>query len=105
MLAALDNNNNTGREQYRTLSATEKGLKVKSHFRIAYRKSSKKMIARKFYTRKEYHYLKIMMDEARKNAAVGLRNTCPTKRKIMAPSTRDSRNDLIAKCQKFSRFK
>ena len=27
MLAALDNNNNTGREQYRTLSATEKRTK------------------------------------------------------------------------------
>ena len=36
-------------------------LTIKHHFRVAYRKPSKKIIARKFYEPKQYMYLRDMM--------------------------------------------
>lgn len=107
MLAALDNNHNTGRGQKRTILRSNKGrITVKNHFRIAYRKPMKKFIARKLYERKQYLYLKDMMHEARLRAENGCAyKLIPTKRKHMAPTERDSRNDLISRSIKYGRFK
>ena len=104
MLAVLDNNNNTNREHMKTVSRTKRGIKVKSHYRIAYRKSSKKFIARKFYEKKKYEYLKEMMFEISERALAGNKCIDSTKRKRMAPTDRN-RRELIEKSLKYSRFK
>ena len=107
MLAALDNNMNTGRKQKTTVikNKTGIGLKIKHHFRIAYRKPNKKIIARKFYDHKEYNYLKVMMETAREYAAAGKGNREATKRKVMAPTERVPRSETIENSVKYSRFK
>ena len=107
MLAALDNNFNVGREQKRTIMKKKSGLGmvVKHHFRIAYRKPNKKIIARKFYAKKSYDYLKDMMKESKKRAHLGIVNQDPTKRKVMAPIERAPRKELIENSVKFARFK
>ena len=104
MLAALDNNMNVGRDQKTTINVTKKSIKLKKHFKITYRKPSRKFIARKFYDKKQYDYLKTMMEEVRKITAQGTKNILMPKRKIMAPVERDSRRNLIEKCVKYSRF-
>ena len=106
MLACLDNNKNTGREQKKTVTRSS-GLKmsVKNHFRIAYLKPTKKFIARKFYEKKSYKYLKVMLDCARNNAAAKIKNKEKTKRKHMAPEERQTRESLITQCTKYKRFK
>ena len=64
MLAALDNNYNTGRDQKKMITPG-KGLKlsVRNYYRVAYRKPTKKFIARKFYNKKDYLYLRTMLAE------------------------------------------
>ena len=107
MLAALDNNFNTGRAQKKTISK-KSNLKVtvKNHFRIAYRKPSKKFIARKFYEKKKYDYLREMLEEVRQRSITGVRNLNPTKVKRMAPTVREkSREEMITNCVKYKRFK
>ena len=108
MLAALDNNNNAGRKQKMTIMTSKKslGFTVKKHYRVAYRKPSKKFIARKLYEKKTYGFMKEIMSEARRKAELGIKNNAATKRKCMAPSdSRPSRKELIEKQAKYSRFK
>ena len=104
MLACLENNYNCKRPQKVTIKKTANGrLKLRSQFRIAYRKPKKNFIARKFYKPKEYHYMIDMKEEVRRNEAENLRSTEPPKRKRMAPKERN-RNDLIKRSLKYSRF-
>ena len=106
LLAALDNNKNTGREQKRSIIHSENGaIKIKSHFRVAYRKPMKKFIARKFYEKKDYVYLKEMMQKVRAKSAVEKPTKRASKRKIMAPKERDSRREMINRSITFCRFK
>ena len=105
MLSALDNNFNVGRDQKTTIVVSRKSIKVKKHFKIAYRKPSHKFIARKFYNKKEYGYLKNMIEECRKITQQGAKSLRKCKRKVIAPVERDSRNEYIEKCVKYSRFK
>jgi len=103
ILAALDNNENTERKQKTTITRKKGGLTVRKHFTVAYRKPMHKFIARKFYDKKKYDYLKDMLKESRRRGMIGEKIMLPTKRKLIAPRERD-RNDLIAKSLKFSRF-
>ena len=103
MLAALDNNKNVGRSQKTIITVSRKSIKLKKHFKIAYRKPSHKFVARKFYEKKEYGYLKDMMEATRNTTAKEI-NPRKSKRKVMAPVERESRKDLIEKCVKYSRF-
>ena len=107
MLAALDNNFNAGRQQKQTVTRANKtsGLKIKSHFRIAYRKPSKKFIARKFYEKKTYSYMKNIMEKAVTRAVENNKCMVPTKRKVMAPDERLTRAELIVNSLKHARFK
>ena len=84
MLAALDNNFNVGRDQKTTIVVSRKSRKVKKHFKIAYCKRSHKFIVRKFYNKKEYSYLKNMIEECRKITQQGPKSLRKCKRKIMA---------------------
>ena len=108
LLAALDNNKNCGRKQKQTITPRERGigLKIKRHYRVAYRKPSKKHIARKFYDAKTYYYMQDIMQRVREKAASGQKRLSPTKRKTMAPppTERLSRSELIGNCIKYARF-
>ena len=105
MLAGLNNNFNVGRDQKTTIVVSIKSIKVKKDFKIAYRKPSHKFIARKFYNKKEYSYLKNTIEESRKITQQGAKNLRKCKRKIMAPIEQDSRKELIEKCVKYYRLK
>ena len=106
MLAVLDNNNNSGRDQKKTVTKKDSmRMSVKSHYRIAYRKPSKKFIARKFYTEKSYGYLRRMLESVQERASSGMKCDRPTKTKNMAPKERRSRLELIADSTKYKRFK
>ena len=108
MLTALDNNYNASRQQKVTLLPTSKpnSLKIKRHFRMAYRKPSHKFIARKVYEKKNYEFKKEIMARSRERASLGLKNVAPKKRKCMSASIeRPSRSDLIEQHTKYSRFK
>ena len=65
MLSAMDNNFNSGRSQKKDRDKKKSGLAltIKHHFRVAYRKPSKKIIARKFYEPKQYMYLRDLMEK------------------------------------------
>ena len=105
MLACLENNKNCKRSQKVTLQRSEEGqIKIKSHFRIAYRKPKKQFIARKFYNPKEYMYMLEMRNHIRRREANNIKCTDPTIRKRMAPTERN-RKDLIRKSLKYSRFR
>ena len=104
MLAALDNNYNTGRSQKKSTKTTGLRLSVKNHYRIAYRKPSKKYIARKFYEKKSYIYLRNMLSEIRRRSFAGIRSLEKAKRKVMAPQQYD-RKQLITDSVKYKRFK
>jgi len=108
ILAALDNNMNVGRVQKKK-TITQKGqtkIKIKNHYRIAYRKPSKKFVARKVYNKKSYQYLREMFSEFRRNALVGFRSSTPSKKKRMAPAVRNrSRDEIIEDSLKYKRFK
>jgi len=100
MLACLENNFNTNRGQKTTLRRDATGtVKIKSHFRVAYRKPKKQFIARKFYNPKKYEYMKEMKEEARKNARIMNKFSEKSKLKRMAPVERN-RNELISKSLK-----
>ena len=104
MLACLENNNNCMRPQKVTLKKSANGrLRLKSQFRIAYRKPKKSFIARKFYEPKKYGYIIDMKDKVRRYEADNIRSTEPSKTKRMAPKERN-RNNLIRKSLKYSRF-
>ena len=107
MLAALDNNMNTGREQKKTITKhSNTSISIKNHFRIAYRKPTKKFVARKFYNKKSYNYLRDMLESVRQNSNMGQRSSTPTKFKRMAPVTRErTRTEIIEDCVKYKRFK
>ena len=73
MLAALDNNYNVGRSQKISIIQSKKKFNVtlKKHFHVAYRKPSKKFIARKVYAKISYQYKKDMMELMRIKAQIG----------------------------------
>ena len=106
MLAALDNKFNACRSQKHSVELVEKGLgvKIKRHFRVAYRKPNKKFIARKSYEEKSYYYLLELMDDIRRRAASGEKDLSETKRVCMAPKKRLSKEEMVQNCMKFSRF-
>lgn len=108
MLAALDNNKNCGRQQKKTVAKKSSGLNltVKCHYRVNWRKPTKKFRARKVYEKKTYGYMLEMMESVRQRASTGKagRSSSPIKRKIMAPSERPERTELIEKLKKYSRF-
>lgn len=107
MLAALDNNFNTERKQkVSKVTSSILSLKVRKHFRVAYRKPSKKFIARKVYEKKSYQFKKDIMTRTMEKAAAGLECLAATKRKTMAPmQDRPSKSFLIEQYAKHSRFK
>ena len=94
-LAALDNNFNSVRE----LDTTQSG---KYKFTIAWRKPTKKFIARKVYKKKRYDYLKVMMTSAYKRAELGKRYK--SLKRNMAPTEREARKIIIERAKKLSRF-
>lgn len=105
-LAVLDNNNNTGRIQKRTIASSSKlRLSIKNHYRVAYRKPSKKFIARVCYERKRYNYLREMLKEVQERGIQGVKSTVPTKKKVMAPLDRKNKFEMIQDCVKYKRFK
>ena len=77
MLAALDNNYNAQREQ-----ATS--LKDKKRYKIAYRKVTKKFVARKVLVKKNYSYMQDMLKSSLKRADMGKKRSKPTKRAFMS---------------------
>ena len=99
-LAALDNNFNSERRQALIQSGGEVG---KLRYKIAWRKPTKKLIARKVYAKKRYDYLKIMMTGTYKRAQKGERHR--SRKRVMAPAERPCREDIIEKTKKLSRFK
>jgi len=106
MLAALENNHNTGRKQkvtQRKVAASKTVLK--SHYRIAYRKPKKKFIARKYYEPKSYNYFFNMKANVQQNVINNKRCLKPSTRKRMAPNEREERGTMIRKSLKYSRFK
>lgn len=105
MLAALDNNKNCERRQKQTVtSKTNTKLTFKSHFRVAWRKPSKKFIARKLYDPKNYEYMLDMMQRVKDRAASRKLSKSPTKKRCMAPTNRQSKKELIEKATKYTRF-
>lgn len=94
-LAALDNNFNSGRSQATDLAGN-------ARFKIAWRKSTKKLVARKIYAKKRYDYLKVMLSSVYKRAE--RRKRGKSRKRVMAPKDRDDRDDIIARGKKMSRF-
>ena len=108
LLSALDNNYNAGRQQKVTILPGSKpnSIKIKRHFHVAYRKASKKFIARKAYERKNYSFKKEIMSRSRERASLGLKNLVHKKRKCMSALIEcPSRSDLIERATKFCHFK
>ncbi|XP_057311946.1 uncharacterized protein LOC130649632 [Hydractinia symbiolongicarpus] len=99
-LAALDNNFNCQRTQAIIQSGEQLG---KPRFKIAWRKPTKKLIARTVFEKKNYEYLKVMMISAYKRAAK--REKHRSRKRIMAPKERASRDEIIEKKTKMARFK
>ena len=105
MLAALDNNKNCDRKQKQTITSnTNNKVTFKSHFRVAWRKPSKKYIARRFYDPKNYDYLLDMMQRVKDRAAARQLSKSPTKKRCMAPSNGPDKKELIEKATKHTRF-
>ena len=104
ILAVLDNNFNAGRGQKATVKTKGSKTIIKQAYRIAYRKPTKKLIARKFYEPKSFNYLKTMVEESRKYVAAGYKNVSTPLKKRLAPTERDSRNKLIRLSIQRSRF-
>ena len=105
MLSALDHNNNANRSQKTTIKKKGKKLRLKRHYKIAFRKPTKKLIARKVYEPKKYDYLREILEECRRSVAIGNRNKSTPVKKRMAPSERDDRNKIIRMSIERSRFK
>jgi len=105
ILAILNNNHNVGRKKQTSLTTSGEKLILKQHYRIAYRKPSKKIIARKFYEPKQFDYFHDMVHSCRYNVSMQIKNTSPPLRKRMAPVERDSRNKYIKLSVQRSRFK
>ena len=98
-LAALDHNFNANRSQALIQSGEEIG---KPRYKIAWRKPTQKLIARKVFTKKRYDYLKVMMSSVYKRAQ--LRNKRKSNKRYMAPIERDSRDIIIERAKKMARF-
>ena len=99
-LTALDHNFNSNREHDVINSGENIGC---SKYKIAWRKPSKKFIARKVYKKKNYDYLKIMMSSVFKRVEKEKKGRISRKR-IMAPPDRD-KDFIIERTEKLSRFK
>ena len=98
-LTTLDNNFNCERLQDTIRTGVNAG---KYKYKIAWRKPTQKLIARKVYTAKRYDYLKVMMSSIYKRIEqVGKRKS---RKRFMAPSERDDRENIIEKTKKLSRF-
>ena len=98
-LTALDNNFNCERLQDTIRTGVNAG-KYKN--KIAWRKPTQKLIARKVYTAKRYDYLKVMMRSIYKRVEQGGKRK--SRKRFMAPSERDDRENIIEKTKKLSRF-
>lgn len=98
-LAALDNNFNSERAQDIIQSGHDVG---KYKYKIAWRKPTKKFIARKVFQKKRYDYFKIMMTSIHKRAVTGRKRK--SRKRFMAPSDRESREEIIERGQKLSRY-
>ena len=90
-LAALDNNFNAERCQ-----------EGKERYKIAWRKPTKKLIARKVYPKKRYDYLRIMLSSVYKRAEKGKKRH--SRKRVMAPVERDNRENIIELRKKLARF-
>ena len=98
-LAALDHNFNACRQQ----DKVKRGENIGQYrYKIAWRKPTKKLVARKVYTKKRYDYLKVMMSSVFKRAKGGKKRK--SLKRVMAPSERDDRDVIIARTKKLSRF-
>ncbi|XP_047136733.2 uncharacterized protein LOC124813552 [Hydra vulgaris] len=95
LLAALDHNFNAGR-----FFALDCNGDVK--YRVAWRKASKKFIARKVKKHKRYDYLLIMKKSVFKRAETGAQRT--SKKRVTAPTPIETKNNLIARSKKVARF-
>ena len=91
-LAVLDNNFNSVREQDTSQSGKYK-------FAIAWRKPTKKFIARKVYKKKRYNYMKVMMSSTYKRAELGERRK--SLKRVMAPKERDTRETIIERAKNY----
>ena len=104
MLAALDHNFNCNRGQKITMKKVGKKIVLKHHFNIAYRKPTKKFVARKRYEPKKYDYMCKMLQESRKNVVSGTKNMSTPLRKRIAPTQREDRNKMVRMSSESSRF-
>ena len=98
-LAALDNNFNSERMHDTVQTGVNAG---EFKYKIAWRKPTKRFIAQKVYEKKRYDYLKVMLGSVYKRAEKGGKRK--SRKRIMAPSERDSREDIVNKTKKLSRF-
>ena len=99
-LAALDNNVNSERNQ-ESIKSGENIVKYK--YKIAWRKPTKKLIARKVYQKKSYENFKVMMKSVAKRASKGKQNR-KSRNEFMAPSQRDDREVIIERTKKVIAF-
>lgn len=77
---------------------------VKYAFRAAYRKPSKKFIAQKFY--EKYNYLRNVLDKIRMQGSnIHQQMRTPVTVKTTEPEEAPKREELIANCMKYKRFK
>ena len=95
-LAALDTNANVNRKQA-VLNGTER-------FKIAWRKSTKKRVARVVYEPKSYNYLKKGFRSVYKRAEFKKKKK-PAKKRVMAPENPDAKDEIIQRRLKYKRFK
>ena len=104
-LEALDTNNNVSRSQaVVSESSSDESTIGKKRFKIAWKKATKKRVARIVYEPKSYNYLKKRMLSVYKRAEFGKQRKSKNKR-VMAPTCTDTKEEIIERKLKYSRFK
>ena len=102
-LAAMDTNANVNGNQAVVRSSEDRTKIGKHRFKIAWRKATKKRVARIVYEPKNYTYLRKGFLSVYKRAEFGKKKK-PAKKRIMAPENEDTKEEIIEWRLKYSRF-